>query len=146
MVFPTSNRREVVLSSPSGHCWMGQSFSLAPVSLSFRHALISFPVRDFWELLPFWIYFTLFVLFPFSNPPQMTWLGLKPGVISILWLTCISTRILSGGGCPLGVMVKAMECGIVVSEFVLQSRYYVYFRANTLGKGMTSLSSQLWVK
>ena len=32
------------------------------------------------------------------------------------------------------LMVKAMDCGIVVSEFVLQSRYYVHFRANTLGK------------
>ena len=39
-------------------------------------------------------------------------------------------------GCPRGVMVKAMDCGIVVSEFVLQSRYYVRFRTNTLGKGM----------
>ena len=29
-----------------------------------------------------------------------------------------------------------MDCGIVVSEFVLQSRYYVHFRANTLGKGI----------
>ena len=32
-------------------------------------------------------------------------------------------------------MVKAMDCGVVVSEFVLQSRYYVQFRANTIGKG-----------
>ena len=39
-------------------------------------------------------------------------------------------------GCPRGVMVKAMTCGLVVSEFVLQSRYYVHFRANTLGKGI----------
>ena len=39
-------------------------------------------------------------------------------------------------GCPRGVMVKAMDCGIVVSEFVLQSRYYVHFRANTPGKGI----------
>ena len=29
-------------------------------------------------------------------------------------------------------MVKAMDCGIVVREFVLQSCYYVHFRANTL--------------
>ena len=36
-------------------------------------------------------------------------------------------------------MVKAMDCGIVVSEFVLQSRYYVHFRANTLGKGINPL-------
>ena len=38
-----------------------------------------------------------------------------------------------------GVMVKAMDCGIVVNEFELQSRYYVHFRANTLGKGMNPL-------
>ena len=42
-------------------------------------------------------------------------------------------------GCPRGVMVKAMDCRIVVREFVLQSRYYVRFRANTLGKGMNPL-------
>ena len=42
-------------------------------------------------------------------------------------------------GCPRGVIVKAMNCGIVVREFVLQSRYYVHFRANTLGKGMNPL-------
>ena len=39
-------------------------------------------------------------------------------------------------GRPRGVMVKAMDCGIVVSEYVLQSRYYVYFRANALGKAL----------
>ena len=38
---------------------------------------------------------------------------------------------------PRGVMVKAMNCGIVVREF--QSRYYVHFRANTLGKDMNPL-------
>ena len=43
------------------------------------------------------------------------------------------------GGCPRGVMVKAMDCGIVVSEFVLQSCYYIHFWANTLGKGMNPL-------
>ena len=43
------------------------------------------------------------------------------------------------GGCPRGVMVKAMDCRIVVSEFVLQSRYYVHFRENTLGKDMSPL-------
>ena len=31
-------------------------------------------------------------------------------------------------------MVNAMDYGIVVSEFVFQSRYYVHFRANTLGE------------
>ena len=39
-------------------------------------------------------------------------------------------------GCSRGVMVKVIDCGIVVYEFVLQSRSYVHFRANTLGKGM----------
>ena len=43
-------------------------------------------------------------------------------------------------GSPRGVMVKAMECGMVVSEFVLLSCYYVHFWANTLGKGMNPLS------
>ena len=42
-------------------------------------------------------------------------------------------------GCPHGVMVKAMNGGIVLSEFVLQSCYYVHFRANTLRKGMNPL-------
>ena len=46
----------------------------------------------------------------------------------------LKQRILRG--CPRGVMVKAMDCKIVVCEFVLQSRYYVSFRANTLEKGM----------
>ena len=44
-----------------------------------------------------------------------------------------------GGRCPRGVMVKAMDCGIVVREFVLQLRYYVHFPANTLGKRMNPL-------
>ena len=48
-------------------------------------------------------------------------------------------KIIWWGGCPRGVMVKAMDCGIVVSEFILQSYYYVHFRANILGKGMKPL-------
>ena len=42
-------------------------------------------------------------------------------------------------GCPLGVMVKAMDCRMVVIKFVLQLHYYVHFQANTLGKGMNPL-------
>ena len=49
-------------------------------------------------------------------------------------------------GCPRGVMVEAMDCRIVVSEFVLQSRYFGHFRTKTLGKVWAPLSSQLWVK
>ena len=72
-------------------------------------------------------------------------------IISVIIIRCISS---SGGNsssstsyiksknirrCPRGVMVKAMACGIVVCKFVLQSRYYVHFRANTLRKGMNPL-------
>ena len=46
------------------------------------------------------------------------------------------------GVCPRGVMVKVLDCGIVVCEFVLQLRYYVHFRSNTLGKGMSPLILQ----
>ena len=49
------------------------------------------------------------------------------------------TSLTVTGGGPRGVMVKAMDYGIVVHEFVLQSRYYVHFRANILGKGMNPL-------
>ena len=37
------------------------------------------------------------------------------------------------------IWCNVMDCGIVVSEFVLQLRYYVHFRTNTLGKGMNPL-------
>ena len=36
-------------------------------------------------------------------------------------------------------MVKAIDCGIVVSEFVLQSCYYAHFLTNTLREGMNPL-------
>ena len=54
-------------------------------------------------------------------------------------LSNLHNKILLSRGCPRGVMVKTMDCGIVVSEFVLQLRYYVHFRANTLGKGTNPL-------
>ena len=43
------------------------------------------------------------------------------------------------GRCSRGIMVKAMDCGIVVSEFVFQLCYYFHFQANTLRKGMNPL-------
>ena len=50
-------------------------------------------------------------------------------------------------GCPRGVMVKALNFGIVVSEFELQLRYYVHFRGFLpLGKVWTPWSTHLWVK
>ena len=53
---------------------------------------------------------------------------------------CVDYFIMQGGY-PRGVLVKAMDYGIVVSEFVLQSRYYFH-----LGKVWTPLFSQLWDK
>ena len=50
------------------------------------------------------------------------------------------------GGCPRDVMAKELDCGNVVSEFELHSRYYVTLGQVPLGKVLTSLSSQLWVK
>ena len=51
-------------------------------------------------------------------------------------LRILEAVIIKQEGCPRGVMVKALNCGI---EFVLQSRYYFHFRPNTLGKGMNPL-------
>ena len=48
-----------------------------------------------------------------------TLIARKDNILRLIW------------GCPRGVMVKALDCGIVVREFVLQSRYYVHFLANT---------------
>ena len=46
-----------------------------------------------------------------------------------------------GAGSPRGVLAKMPSCGIVVSEFELQSCCSVHFRINTLGKGMNALIS-----
>ena len=37
------------------------------------------------------------------------------------------------------LMVKVLNCGVEVSEFELQSRYYVHFQTNTREKDMKSL-------
>ena len=52
--------------------------------------------------------------------------------ISNKYGSLLSEEFTTHGGCPHGVMIKAMDCGIVVSEFKLQSSYYVHFRTNTL--------------
>ena len=56
-----------------------------------------------------------------------------------LTFVLVKRKPIKKGGCPRGIMVKVMDCGIVVSEFVLQWRFYVHFRANTLGKSMNPL-------
>ena len=39
-------------------------------------------------------------------------------------------------GDPRSVMVKVMDCRIVISDFEFQSFYYVHFGTKTLGKGL----------
>ena len=39
-------------------------------------------------------------------------------------------------GCLHSVMVKALDCGIVLGESELHSHYFVHFQTNTLWKGM----------
>ena len=38
-----------------------------------------------------------------------------------------------------GLVDNILECYIVISKFKIQSCYYIFFRTNTLGKGMISL-------
>ena len=64
---------------------------------------------------------------------------LKLELIDLVNLCLKSTPTSFLGRGPRGVMLKAIDCGIVVREFVLKSSYYVHFRANTLGKGMKPL-------
>ena len=40
------------------------------------------------------------------------------------------------GGSPHGIKAKVLHCALEVTEFKLQSCYYVHFQTNTLGKGM----------
>ena len=46
------------------------------------------------------------------------------------------------------LVTNMLDCDIAESEFDLHSRYYVHFRINTLGKGMTLFTPppQLWVE
>ena len=48
------------------------------------------------------------------------------------------SRSLKGG--LYGVVVNLLKCNVLVSEFELQSRNYVHFRTNILGKDMDLLS------
>ena len=36
--------------------------------------------------------------------------------------------------CPCSVMIKELDCGIVVSEIEIQSRYIIHFWSNTFGE------------
>ena len=45
----------------------------------------------------------------------------------------------SFGGGPLSVVVNVLDCDIIISEFKLQSYYYVHFWIKTLGKSENPL-------
>ena len=66
----------------------------------------------------------------------LVWFYAISTIVGYIMPNTVYTYIKYRGVCPHGVMVKAVDCGIIVSEFVPQSCYYVHFRANTLGKGM----------
>ena len=51
----------------------------------------------------------------------------------------LASKLIKVWGCPYGIMVKVLDCGIVVCEFEHHSRYYVHCRTNTLEKGMKPL-------
>ena len=42
-------------------------------------------------------------------------------------------------GSPCGVIAKVLDSDLKISEFELQSDYYLHFQTNTLGKGMNPL-------
>ena len=67
-------------------------------------------------------------------------------VLSRSQIDLLKTLLIFKRRYPRGVMVKAMGCGVGVSEFKLQSRYYIHFWTSTLKKGMSPLFPQLWVK
>ena len=46
-------------------------------------------------------------------------------------------------GSPQGVVVKALDCGIIVSEIELLSRYYIHFWTNTPVKAINPLFSPI---
>ena len=87
----------------------------------------------------------------FSAPPpkkNLRTFALNYQSIEALYirLEILGFKFIGYSRCPRGAMAKVMDYGIVVSEFVLQSCYYVHFRVNTLRKVWTPLSFQLWVK
>ena len=54
--------------------------------------------------------------------------------------------IIQPRGCRCGVMVNAVDCGIIVSSNFSYHVAYVYFQTKTFEKGINPLFSQFWVK
>ena len=98
------------------------------------HLRVLLPFTICHLLSPYYTQCTLLSLFYSLQvvPTSFNW-----GSFTGVWDTANVLRCWRG--CPRGIMVKAMDYGIAVSEFVLQSHYYVHFQANTLGKSMNTL-------
>ena len=60
-------------------------------------------------------------------------------LINLLWLIFQTNFFSPAWRCSRGVMVKAMDFGIVISEFELKSRYYIHIQTYTIAKGMNPL-------
>ena len=65
---------------------------------------------------------------------------LKLQVSILIQIICIQLYVFKYSclirGNPLDVVANMLDCNILVSEFELLSRYYDYFRTDTLEKGM----------
>ena len=66
-------------------------------------------------------------------------------LVGILVKDVTTTGSIENSSSPGIVVANVLGCDTVVSEFQLQSRYYVVFRTDTFGNGMKSCILQLWV-
>ena len=67
-------------------------------------------------------------------------------IIKIIYHIYIYIYIFIYRECPHGVMLQALNCGILRNKFEFQSHYYVHFQANTLRKSMNPLILPSMVK
>ena len=83
--------------------------------------------------LPIWVKVDMGVI---ERKEYSTPLDLQNRSLTIGWI------LISNQGhrwCPCGIMVKALDCRYIVSEFELPSGNYVHFKTNNLGKSMNPL-------
>ena len=75
-------------------------------------------------------------LHPSLHWPRMVVLFRVPSMGKIeLFKLLLNITIDDKVTCSRGVMVKVMDCGVVISEFEFLARNYVHFQSNTHGKG-----------
>ena len=89
--------------------------------------VITFPSYQTIVKFKYWIHYLTPHAFSYGISSQ--WKA-NLSIHSVILFSRIQIMVFS----PRGVMVKAMDCRIVVSELGLRTRYYVHFLTNTLGK------------